>query len=129
MIGCSEGGKEADWLFCPIAAEPAGKQANSNNYTDRSERTGSLYAHTFQQGIRPAKAFQSTHIYIHICSYITCYCAYTHKITKHSTYYIQRLINTDVQNDTWMYVILKHIIPSTSSQLHLDASCYVRTHA
>lgn len=62
MIGCSEGRKEADWLFCPIAAEPAGKQATSNNYTDGSERTGSL---TFQQGIRPAKAIESTHIYKH----------------------------------------------------------------
>lgn len=69
MIGCAESGKEADWLFCPIAAEPAGKQANSNNYTDGSERTGSLYAHIFQQGIRPAKAFESTHTYIYINIY------------------------------------------------------------
>lgn len=81
MIGCSEGGKEADWMFCPIAAEPAGKQANSNNYTDGSERTGSLYAHTFQQGIRPAKAFESAHIFIYLLTYhlLLCLCTQEHK--------------------------------------------------
>lgn len=77
MIGCSEGGKEADWLFCPIAAEPAGKQANSNNYTDGSERTGSLYAHSFQQGIRPAKAFESAHLYIYLLTYHLLLCLRT----------------------------------------------------
>lgn len=73
MIGCSEGRKEADWLFCPIAAEPAGKQATSNNYTDGSERTGSL---TFQQGIRPAKAIESTHI-LYISTRHILLCLYT----------------------------------------------------
>lgn len=75
MIGCSEGGKEADRWFCPIAAEPAGKQANSNNYTDGSERTGSL---TFQQGIRPAKAIEST-IYISTHRILLCLHTQNHK--------------------------------------------------